>query len=359
MLEKKRSVYLDVMKGLLIILMIIGHLSYFDYDSRTLTLIYSFHMHAFLIIGGMLSHINKDTKLSTIIYKRVKGTLLPYILFCFITFLLVPLGTRDKLYPAILAFARGIGDPINSINLPLWFLTFYFVAMLVFEIIEWFSYKTRDLFTTNDSYLPVAIIDLLFIIPLMIISYIYARVYKMPRLPFNIEISVFCLLFVYVGKILSVFIKNSLIEIKRDKYLSIMTTLLISITMIACIIYWYIFSMKNGRIDLNARDYKNAFLMYVDAFLGFYIFACISYIISLIPYINNFFACIGENSLYVLAYHIPSNFFITAFLIPIMPQIVGDTLAYNSIVSIILYTSLMLLYSLCLAFIHKSIHPAT
>ena len=81
-----RSKYIDVMKGLLIILVVIGHLPFFDYNSRTLTLIYSFHMPAFLIIGGMLSHINEDTKLSTILYKRIKGTLIPYFLFYFISF---------------------------------------------------------------------------------------------------------------------------------------------------------------------------------------------------------------------------------------------------------------------------------
>ena len=85
---KKRSAYMDVMKGLLIILVIIGHLPYFDYDSRTLVLIYSFHMPAFLIIGGMLSHIDNNTKFSTIIIKRVKGTLFPYIIFSIITFFL-------------------------------------------------------------------------------------------------------------------------------------------------------------------------------------------------------------------------------------------------------------------------------
>ena len=359
MLEKKRSLYLDVMKGLLIILMIIGHLYYFDYDSRTLTLIYSFHMHAFLIIGGMLSHINKDTKLSTIIYKRVKGTLLPYLVFCIISFLLIPIGSKENLRLAVIAFLRGIGDPVNSINLPLWFLTFYFVAMLLFEIIEWLSYKIRKLFTDSESYVPIAISNLIIIIPLMTIAFLYARVHKLPRLPFNIEISVFCLLFIYVGKLIRVFVKDSITEIKRDKYLTVMLIVLSLIALVVCVIYWYLFSMKNGRIDLNARDYKNAFLMYVDAFLGFYIFAFFSFIVSLIPYVNKFFACIGENSLYVLAYHIPSIFYINTFLLPIFPQIVSETLSYNSIISILLYTSFILLYSLCLTLIHKSVHPFT
>ena len=68
-----RNLYIDVMKGILITLVVIGHLPYFEYDSRTLILIYSFHMHAFLIIGGILSHVDENTKLSTIIVKRIKS----------------------------------------------------------------------------------------------------------------------------------------------------------------------------------------------------------------------------------------------------------------------------------------------
>ena len=129
------------MKGLLITLVVIGHLPYFEYDSRTLTLIYSFHMHAFLIIGGILSHINENTKISTIIHKRVMGTLLPYFVFYLITFIIVPTTTEQKIN-AIPVVLKGIGiPPDHALNLPLWFLTFYFVTMTGFEIIQCISYK--------------------------------------------------------------------------------------------------------------------------------------------------------------------------------------------------------------------------
>ena len=55
-----RNLYIDVQKGLLMVLVIIGHLSYFEYESRTITLIYSFHMPAFLIISGYLLNINQN-----------------------------------------------------------------------------------------------------------------------------------------------------------------------------------------------------------------------------------------------------------------------------------------------------------
>lgn len=348
-----RSKYIDVMKGLLIILVVIGHLPFFDYNSRTLTLIYSFHMPAFLIIGGMLSHINENTELFTILYKRIKGTLIPYFLFYFISFFLVPIDNNEKLYAAIRTVINGIGHPIDAINLPLWFLTFYFVAMTTFEIIEWLSYKIKSLFTKSNSYLPVLLIDIVIIAPLMYFAYSYARIHKNPRLPFNFEIAIFCLLFVLFGKILSAYIKKALIEINDYKNLKILISVISIIVIAVLILYWYIFSMNNGRIDLNARDYKNALFMYIDAMLGFIIFACISYFISLIPLISNILSSIGEYSIYILAYHVPSTNFTYPYIISRLPAIVGTTLSHNSIISIMLLTSFGIWFSLIMALIHK------
>ena len=95
--KNPRSTYIDVMKGLLITLVVIGHLPFFDYDSRTLTLIYSFHMPAFLIIGGILSHIDENTKLSTIVIKRIKGTLC-FLYYIFNTHSFTFYRTKNKIY---------------------------------------------------------------------------------------------------------------------------------------------------------------------------------------------------------------------------------------------------------------------
>ena len=360
--NKTRNLYIDVMKGLLITLVVIGHLPFFEYDSRTLTLIYSFHMHAFLIIGGMLSHIDENTKLSNIIIKRIKGTLIPYFMFYIISLIFIPSPSMDQKMKAVIVMFRGIGDPVNAINLPLWFLTFYFVAMTVFEIIEWLSYRIKlyvfeeNKNDENEKYAFVAILSLIMISLVMYISFVYARYYKMPRIPFNVEIAGFCLGFVFLGKILGKYVPSAITEIKKNTAATVFTSILVIILLLVFITSWYILSMYNGRIDLNARDYKNAFLMYIDAILGFFIFAVISFPLSKIPLLNNLFGIFGENSLYILAYHVPSVFVTNVFLIPYLPPVVGVTLAHNSIISILILTSLGIVFSLILAFIHKSIH---
>jgi fucose 4-O-acetylase-like acetyltransferase len=360
--NKTRNLYIDVMKGLLITLVVIGHLPFFEYDSRTLVLIYSFHMHAFLIIGGILSHIDENTKLSSIIIKRIKGTLIPYFVFYIISLIFIPSPSMEQKMKAVIVMFRGIGDPVNAINLPLWFLTFYFVAMTTFEVIECLSYKMKLLIFDknengeNEKYGFIAILTLLIIALIMYKSYLYARYYKLPRIPFNVEIAGFCLGFVFLGKILGKYVPAAITEIKKNTATTVFSTIIVIALLFVFITSWYILSMYNGRIDLNARDYKNAFLMYVDAVLGFFIFAILSFPLSKIPLISNLFGIFGENSLYILAYHVPSVFVTNVFIIPYLPPIVGVTLAHNSIISILILTSLGIVFSLILAFIHKSIH---
>lgn len=360
--NRARSLYVDVMKGLLITLVVIGHLPYFDYDSRTLTLIYSFHMHAFLIIGGILSHINEDTKLSSIILKRIKGTLIPYFIFYLISLLIIPSPSMEQKIKSAIVVLRGIGDPVNAINLPLWFLTFYFVAMTLFEMIECFAFKIKISIYgknedgDNEKYGFVAILTLIIISFIMFISFLYARYYKMPRIPFNVEIACFCLGFIFLGKILGKYVPLAYSEIKKNAAVTAFSYIFLIILFVVFSISWYVLSMYNGRIDLNARDYKNALLMYIDAILGFFIFAIASFPISKIPLIKNLFGVFGENSLYILAYHVPSVFFTNVFLIPHLPIAVSLTLAHNSIISILMLTSIGILFSLILALIHKLVH---
>ena len=318
-----RSKFIDVMKGVLITFVVIGHLNFFEYDSRTLTLIYSFHMPAFLIIGGILSHVNEDTPYKNIIIKRIRHILVPYFVFYLISLIIVPVSTMELRLKAIECIFNGIGNPNYAINLPLWFLPFYFVAMLTFETIEYISYKLKIAIygkknrTGTDDFYFVQFATLCFIIIIMYASYYYAKIYHGTRLPFNIEIAGFCLGFVYFGKLASVAFPSAVSYIKKSTILTVISFFVVIFTILGLIVIWYHYSMQNGRIDLNARDYKNAFLMYVNAITGFILLAYFSFVLTYIPIIKDALSTFGENSMYILAYHVPSSFLTHCFIIPI------------------------------------------
>ena len=400
--SKKRNIYIDVMKGLLITLVVIGHLQYFEYNSRTLVLIYSFHMHAFLIIGGILSHINENSKISKVLLKRIKGTLIPYFVFYLISFIIVPTFSNEQRLNALKVVIYGIGiPPDEALNLPLWFLTFYFVVMTLFEIIQIISNhiarlfveannnvgadiirptvgskhnnvganfrsprigKLREPATRRGEYCEPALamlITLIFTSIIMFISFRYARIYKLKRLPYNIEIAGFCLGFVFLGNVLGKTIPHLFTRIKifakNNTLRKVYAILSLTYLFIMVLFIWYNLSMKNGRIDLNARDYKNAFYMYVNAILGFFIFASISYFVSLIPFVKSLFSYLGKNSLYILAYHVPSVFYTGAYVIPFFPYAIRDILSRNSLISIFIMTFLGIAFSLLFSLLHKAI----
>ena len=399
--QKKRNTYIDIMKGILITLVVIGHLQYFEYDSRTLVLIYSFHMHAFLIIGGILSHVNENSKISTVLLKRIKGTLIPYFVFYLISFIIVPTFSNQQRINALKVVIYGIGiPPDEALNLPLWFLTFYFVVMTLFEIIQILSYRITKLFVntkdtnTKENHpepLLTQLTALLFISIIMYISFRYARIYKLKRLPYNIEIACFCLGFVFFGNVLGrtiQTIKNKLLSFtKKNTLRKVYTILSLSYFLLIILVVWYKLSMKNGRIDLNARDYKNAFYMYIDAILGFILFAFFSYVVhyfstfaikklralndissskillntitksfyELLNLPSKLFSCLGKNSLYILAYHVPSVFYTWAYIIPLFPQALREKLAHNSLISIFIMTFLGITFSLLMSLFHKSV----
>ena len=77
---KRRLEYLDIAKGILIIMMLIGH----TWDSGPVHyFVYSFHMPAFFLISGMLFHYGSsaDKPIWKVILHKARLLLIPY--FCF------------------------------------------------------------------------------------------------------------------------------------------------------------------------------------------------------------------------------------------------------------------------------------
>lgn len=78
-MEKKRIDYLDIAKGIGIILVLVGHISKNDEINRFL---YLFHMPLFFIISGMLyKEKNNFCK------KKIRNLIIPYFCFAIISYL--------------------------------------------------------------------------------------------------------------------------------------------------------------------------------------------------------------------------------------------------------------------------------
>lgn len=80
-MNNKRLTYLDLAKGLGIILVVFGHLEYINENVRGY--ISAFHMPLFFVISGILIALGDETRLDfkTMASKKARGLLIPYIWF--------------------------------------------------------------------------------------------------------------------------------------------------------------------------------------------------------------------------------------------------------------------------------------
>lgn len=128
-----RYLYLDNLKGLLIILVILGHAIQFtisDYQHVFLfRFIYSFHMPLFFMISGYLTF--KTQYNSKLIQKRATQLLVPFVTWAFLTPILES-GTPD-----VIRSFTALLYPDNG----LWFLYNLFVYCAVFNLTELFACK--------------------------------------------------------------------------------------------------------------------------------------------------------------------------------------------------------------------------
>ena len=132
----KRDRSVDVMRFILIIMMLMGHSSL---DTGLRTLIYSFHMPAFIILSGYFHKDSTKESFGKDILKAVKGILLPYAIFAVI-YVIKNKEHLKALKEAILSisFTKRILTGTDMIG-PVWFLTMLFMTKLIYMVIARFT----------------------------------------------------------------------------------------------------------------------------------------------------------------------------------------------------------------------------
>ena len=135
----KRLNYFDMVKGLAIILVVLGHVEYISHPLRTW--ISSFHMPVFFIVSGMLIRYKNEVEkpLSITVPKKVKGLLIPYFWFSLLYFFIDIFNVKmDIITP--LVFVKDLIASLTFYGVSvLWFLP----ALLISEVV--FLFLTKKL----------------------------------------------------------------------------------------------------------------------------------------------------------------------------------------------------------------------
>jgi acyltransferase len=282
LVDKQRINWVDIAKGLGIILVVVGHTKFGYVD-----FIYSFHMPLFFIISGLLFTSSKcRVSFKDFLADRFKRLIIPYFASCifFYTFWVL-LGRHfgenaEKNVPVLkpllgMLYANGINDWL-IFNVPLWFLPCLFVAELIFFI-------SLKLYKNNNGMLATAVLVI------TISGYFISRVLF---LPWGADIALVSQLFIFIGY--QIRDKNLYTRVTINQVVALVVFLAVML-----LISYYI----NGRVDMNGRIYKNFLLFYMGGVSGSILIFVLSRTIGLYQKISVFFTNCGKETLIILFFH--------------------------------------------------------
>lgn len=280
-MNQKRTRWIDVAKGIVIILVVLGHTSIPKYIEQY---IFSFHMPLSFFLSGYLFNHKKYKGYCEFIRKKACSLLIPYFIFSVITYLFWlfigrKFGTDTDLNISLIKPLVGIiysngNDNWMIYNTPFWFLTCLFIVEIVFYLI------IRNI---KINHVLIAIL-----IASSILGYLDS-LYMPIRLPWSIDVSFTAIVFYGMGYISKNIIPKILSITLRMKILNIIVLSIINIS----------FCHLNGRIDMNSNLYNNYLYFYLSSIAGIMVWLFIAHMLQNAKCIS----FIGQSSLIILALH--------------------------------------------------------
>lgn len=288
---KTREKWIDILKGVLIILVVLGHSAtgpFYDLD-KPIDYIYLFHMPAFFMISGYLFKY-KDDHLRVDIIKKAKRLILPYIAYISVInlpIILIKFIKNKEILETIKSLLKLVygGKYIGGYSGALWFLTCLFFVEIIFIILLKFL-KTKYV--------------ILFIIILNILAHIQAIYLNNLYLPLAIDIALLCISFFAFG-----FYCKKIISNKK--------TIFISILICFIFIILKLLNKTSYGLELWQHHYKNLILDFIIPLSFTIILANICKLFEKSK-CTNIIAEIGRNTLPIMCLHVIVNKILIIFL---------------------------------------------
>ena len=300
---KERNYEIDILKGLAIILFVMGHTNFGGTQ-----FIYLFHMAVFFIASGYFYNSKKIVDFHGFIQyclKKMKSLWFPYALWNTIFVLCNNLFIKLNVYTdnsGILDYTSNQFQVVHHhMNLveslkeilkgvfflggttlggAFWFLRMLFIISILFAFIGYIIYKCK--IKEKGMYIIQGVISVVF----LLIGY-YMSV-KGISLIGNIQRVFSCYILYYLG----ILVRN----VKFDKIAYKLGIMGISIAgLLVCLNY--------GNISLGSNSYPNPVFLLVASLLGWGLMYEIAYFITKIKYVNKAISCLGKYSLNIMILH--------------------------------------------------------
>lgn len=271
---KERIHYIDVAKGLAILIVVLGHCAATTIGdhSRLFYTIYAFHMPFWFFLSGMLYN-SKDWQ--SFFSGKVKALLLPYLFFFILNiFSYQVLNYTDHLQ--LFQFVRFGG---------LWFLLALFYVVISYYVLDTYCFKKFQGISRKV------------VLTILAFSFLIVGVEGGGKdLPISaLSTAMVCFFFFHLGVLVREFKGNLNYQTKRDR------TIVLGLSLIQIFILAYTAPINPVPVDVNYGRYGNKVLFLVQALLGILGFLLLAAALKK----NNNIEYLGRNSLLILVLHIP------------------------------------------------------
>lgn len=273
-IDNKRIEYIDILRGIAMILVLIGH-----NDTILTNYIYSFHIPLFFFISG-LTYKGNSASLKEVIKKRFRNIVIPYLklsLFLYFLWILlmnfqgIVLYKNDILRNFVgIFYCQGVDS--MAWGLQLWFLPCLFITSIIFYFISKIKKK---------------VFILISIIAVSSVGFLLNDILRINFL-WSFDVALVGVLFYGTGFLL----KNKLNTYKPQ--------IVDFICMLISLVLLIIFNQLNGRVDMYSSQYNNILLFISNSFLGIYIIIIASKLIKQ----KRIIKFVGINTIIILALHI-------------------------------------------------------
>jgi fucose 4-O-acetylase-like acetyltransferase len=289
----KRIEYLDIARGIGILLVVLGHNDFAALSPFFHQVIYSFHIPLFFFLSGYFI----DTSISFLDYskKRFHAVLKPYwftiVLIYFASVSFEKMGFQN----ALVRIAKALYGSIDYIDwAQLWFLPNLFVASLYAFLFIWIISKLKNrwlrwgiLLATLAASLPLLHVFYPFSLP------VFGKEYQLYGLPFSLDIIFLSGFFFILG--------NEVRQVTSEKTFT--PILLLIGTGIGLLLLNFFFPYS---VDIAKRVYESFFVNTVEAILGILFVLALSRQTELhIRWLATPLKYVGNITLIILLFHVP------------------------------------------------------
>jgi fucose 4-O-acetylase-like acetyltransferase len=293
----KRIEYLDIAKGIGILLVVLGHNDFEVISLFVQRLIYSFHMPLFFFLSGYF--INTGTPFIDFVKKRFNALIKPYLFTIFLIYFTSISFEKMGFNTAITRTIKslyGSGHYLDWVQL--WFLPHLFVVSLYAFLFIAVVSKLRNRWVTWGILLvtlaiAVPFLNAFFPFPISILG----KGYELFGLPFSLDLVLVTGFFFILGNE----VRQVTTEKTFDSWLLLAATG--GIVLLLNILFPY-------EIDFNVRQYDSFLVNTTEAILGILFILALARQLELhTTRLASFFKYLGNISLIILLFHVPMQAF--------------------------------------------------